>query len=165
MLFRSVPHHGQLAVLEAVGPVQFTSIRAFAARGIDQTFTVLRPQSPLTAEQQAAMVKVAQAWLRPPVAYDKRFLWNDNELYCSELVWKLYQRALHIELVPLARFRSFRLDDPKVRRLIEARFPRGQLPLDEPVVAPSGLLASPHLRNLGEFRLPTGGANGSAPRR
>ena len=34
--------------------------------------------------------------------YDRKRSWSDDELYGAEMVWKLYDRALGIELCPLA---------------------------------------------------------------
>ena len=29
-------------------------------------------------------------------SYDLTFEWNDEKIYCSELIWKIYQRAVGI---------------------------------------------------------------------
>ena len=38
--------------------------------------------------------------------YDLTFEWSDERIYCSELVWKIYERALGIEIGPPQRSRA-----------------------------------------------------------
>ncbi len=66
-------------------------------------------------------------------------------MYCSELVWKIDRHA-GVELCPPRRFRDYDLEKPSVRKIIRERFGgMDKLPLDEKVVAPSDLAASPLL--------------------
>jgi hypothetical protein len=74
--------------------------------------------------------------------YDLKFQWGDDSLYCSELVWKLYDQA-GVQLCPTRPFRSYNLDAPVVRKIIDQRYGgMGNLPMDEPVVAPGDLAGS-----------------------
>lgn len=75
--------------------------------------------------------------------YDARFQWDDENLYCSELVWKIYQNA-GIELCMPRLFKDYDLQRPEIRSLIKSRYGSfDRLPMDEKVVAPSDLAASP----------------------
>lgn len=130
-------------VLEAVQPVGAVPLADFLARGKIGTSRTLRLKEPLTA----AALERGRTWAAAQVGknYDVKFLWDDSQLYCSELVWKIYQHA-GVELCQPRRFRDFRLEDPKVRKMIEQRYGSVQaLPKDEKVVAPSDLAGSPLL--------------------
>jgi hypothetical protein len=122
-----------------------TPLESWIRRGKNQHVVIKRwdqGAAALDAASVAKLRRVVQSWLGR--RYDARFLWSDEEIYCSELVWKSYQRALDVELVPLGKYRDFNLDHPAVRKLLQERF-AGAVPLDEPVVPPSALFASPKL--------------------
>ncbi|MFN3915515.1 MAG: YiiX family permuted papain-like enzyme [Aquabacterium sp.] len=135
-------HQGQWQVFEAVQPVKYTPLPRWIARGAGHHVVVKRLRQPLTASQQAAL----QASARPMVGldYDLTFEWSDKRLYCSELVWKLYDTALGIQLTPLAELRSFDLRSPVVQQTMKERY-GSQVPLSEPVVAPVAIFDSPLL--------------------
>ena len=131
---------GRLMVLEAVQPVGVATLEDFIARGRPGVFTALR----LKKAVGPAAYQKAREWAAAQVGrdYDARFGWDDQKLYCSELVWKIYHKA-GVELCPPRKFRDYNLERPAVRRIIEARFgTMDRLPLDEKVVAPSDLAAS-----------------------
>jgi uncharacterized protein YycO len=77
-------------VIEAVQPVSRTPWSSWRARGVGGRVTVLRPTD-LSAESAAAIVAAAKAELGKP--YDARYRWDDERLYCSELVTKAYERG------------------------------------------------------------------------
>lgn len=137
---------GRLMVLEAVQPVRIVTLEKFMGSPRPTVFAVRRLKAPLARE---ALAK-ARAWAAAQVGkdYDVRFGWADDRLYCSELVWKVFEKA-GVALCPPKRFRDYNLAHPKVRALIQARYGgMAQFPLDEPVVAPSDLAASPLLREV-----------------
>lgn len=131
---------GKLMVLEAVQPVGVVSLDDFKARGKPGAFLARRlKRPPATSNYQTA-----RTWAEAQIGknYDGRFLWNDENLYCSELVWKIYQRA-GVELCEPRRFRDYDLEKPSVKKLIEKRFGgMARVPLDEKIVAPSDLAVS-----------------------
>ncbi len=73
--------------------------------------------------------------------YDGYFNWSDKEMYCSELVWKVYFEKLGIKLAKPLPLRDFNIDAIEVRRIMEKRY-GNQIPYDEPMVAPSQLFES-----------------------
>lgn len=134
---------GKPMVLEAVQPVSVVSLETFKSRSKPGTFIARRLKSPLSA----ANYQVARAWAEVQVGknYDARFRWDDDTLYCSELVWKIYQHG-GVELCAPRRFRDYHLDDPKVKKLVGERYGSiEKMSLDEKVVAPSDLATSPLL--------------------
>jgi hypothetical protein len=134
---------GKFMVLEAVQPVGVTTIEGFMSRGNPETFTARRLKTTVTAESYHK----ARAWAEARIGrhYDARFTWDDDKLYCSELVWKIYQQA-GVRLCALRKFRDYDLRKPEVKRIIDQRYGGfANLPLDESVVAPSDIAASPLL--------------------
>lgn len=133
-------HKGSLMVLEAVQPVRVSTLADFAARDSKQVFTAMRLKTAIGPDA----LRKAREWAAAQIGrnYDMRFAWDDQKLYCSELVWKTYQKA-GVEICPLRAFRDYDLLKPEVRKVIEQRYGgMDKVPLDEKVVAPSDLAAS-----------------------
>lgn len=134
---------GELMVLEAVQPVGVTTLKEFISHSTPDGFTARRLKSTVAP----AAYRKARSWAIAQIGrnYDVHFAWDDGKLYCSEFVWKIYQHA-GIELCPPRRFRDYDLQRPAVRKIIDQRYGgMARLPLDEKVVAPSDLAASPLL--------------------
>jgi len=138
--------HGRAMVLEAAGKVRITPYDAFVARGEDGHVVVKRPRTPLDKDAIGRMVRRGLGWLGRP--YDGRFAWDDGRLYCSELVYKLYQREAGISLATPRRLRDFRLANPVVQKLIRARLGRAPTLHDDPVVDPGTLFESEALATV-----------------
>lgn len=138
VLFRD----GQPFVFEAVATVRYTPLARWIARGKDGRFVWKRLSNApalLTPEAIARLHAVARTFQGRP--YDLTFEWSDARIYCSELVWKLYQRALGIEIGVRQRLRDFKLDDPAVRAKLRERYGK-HIPLDEPVISPVAMFNS-----------------------
>lgn len=133
---------GKPYVLEAIQPVRFTPLKAWLDHGQNGHYVVKRTKQPLTQTAIAQLHRHAKDYLGKP--YDLTFEWSDDRIYCSELVWKLYKQAAHIELAPLSKLGSFKLDVPVVQQKLKARY-GDHIPLDEPVIPPSAIFDSPQL--------------------
>jgi uncharacterized protein YycO len=133
-------------VLEAVSPVKRTPLADWVARGADGHAVIKRVEASMEPAQLDAVLTTAAGWLGRP--YDLPFLWSDDALYCSELVWKAYERGAGLELAPLRRHGDYQLASPEVQAKIRERYPAG-IPTDEPVVAPSDLFDAAGLRTVG----------------
>ncbi len=139
-------HEGKMMVLEAVQPVGVVSLQTFMARSDAGTFMARRLKTPIAQEKYQA----ARVWAMGQIGknYDGRFLWDDKNLYCSELVWKVYQHA-GVELCKPRFFKDYALDHPEVRALIRERFGSEQaMPKNERIVAPSDLATSELLEEV-----------------
>ena len=89
-------------------------------------------------EDVAAMVREGERYLGR--RYDARFEWGPQRLYCSELVYLVYERALGRSLVEPQTFGELVLTDA-ARRLARRRL--GRLPRStERVVTPVALARS-----------------------
>jgi uncharacterized protein YycO len=82
--------------------------------------------------------------------YDIYFNWSDDAIYCSELIWKAYKRALSIELGKLERLSAFDLSNPAVKKIISKRYGKN-IPMNELVISPARVFES---NLLEEVKLP-----------
>src|SRR5688572_20578812 len=136
---------GKPYVFEAIATVRFTPLEKWIARGEKGHFVVKRVAGGLTAEQAAKLKRAASAYEGKP--YDLYFEWSDERIYCSELVWKTYQRALGIEIGARQRLREFDLTDPAVRAKMRERY-GSSVPLAEPVISPAAMFSAPGLETV-----------------
>ncbi len=134
-------------VFEALQPVCVTPLEKWKRRSRIFYAMRLKDPSPITAEA----IKKARTWAKMQIAkpYDLKFQWDNESLYCSELVWKLYHKALGIQLCKTNRFQHYFLKKPEVKSIIIQRYgSETALPKNEPVVAPSDLANSSLLREV-----------------
>ncbi|MCW1912239.1 YiiX/YebB-like N1pC/P60 family cysteine hydrolase [Luteolibacter sp. GHJ8] len=123
--------------------MKITPLEEFRQRSLPGTFEVRR----LKEQLSAAAIEAGKAWGTQQVGlnYDPHFRWDDQTLYCSELVWKVFKKA-GVELCPTKRFRDYELEAPEVKKVIEKRYGSAdKMPQDEPVVSPGDLADSPLL--------------------
>jgi hypothetical protein len=135
-------HEGRLMVYEAVSPVKFTPIDSWINRDQNHHFVVKRlknADSILTKANLAKLESTASTFVGRP--YDSAFNWSDEKLYCSELVWKVFERTLRVELGDLRRMKDFDFSSPEVQQQLKSRYPDG-VPLDETVVSPQDVFQS-----------------------
>ena len=130
--------HGQRVVWEAFGPVGPTPL----ADWIDRTggdVAVYRFDDELRSSRDAISREVRNLRGLP---YDRDYQWDDDRIYCSELIAKAVKRATGTMLAPPRTF-SFGKEKDTV-----ARLSNGKLTEDTPIVAPVDLSTSPHLRKI-----------------
>lgn len=135
--------NGSFNVLEATQPVKVTPLADFQKRSLPGTFHVRRLKEPLSP----AAIETGRVWGSQQVGlnYDPHFRWDDQTLYCSELVWKVFKKA-GVELCATKRFRDYELESAEVERVIKERYgSKEKMPQDEPVVSPGDLADSPLL--------------------
>lgn len=138
---------GQLQVFEASATVRYTPLQQWVARGEGGHYVVKRLRAGV---DDAGLIKLRHEAERFSGArYDLTFEWSDNRLYCSELVWKAYQRALRVEIGALQQVRDFNLTAPAVRAKMRERY-GDKVPLDEPVISPLAMFESPLLFTVRE---------------
>ena len=128
---------GELQVLEAIQPVVFTPIDEFIRRGDDNHYMVKRLNNRdevITEEVLKEMHQVGKSFVGKD--YDIKFLWSDDKMYCSELVWKIYERSTGIKLGEPQPLKSYSLDSKVVKQKMEERYGK-DIPWVEPMVAPS----------------------------
>ncbi len=131
-----------LYVYEAVGPVKLTPLKQWIARGKNNSYVIKRLKNSeklITPDVLSKMKKVGDQLKGKP--YDTTFEWNDNKIYCSELVWKIYKRGAGIEIGKLQRLKEFDLSDASVKAIMKNRY-HGKIPAEETVISPGSLFDS-----------------------
>lgn len=133
---------GRPVVLEAVQPVRETPLRAWIERGQSHHFVVKRLAAGLDANAAERVRREARRFLGR--GYDTLFDWSDARIYCSELAWKAYERALSVRIGEPQPWRDLDLDEGVVTRLATKRL--GRLPTpDALVITPVRMMDSPLL--------------------
>jgi hypothetical protein len=140
LLFRGNP--GWM-VLEAVQPVSITPFDEWVVRG-RYRYTVMRlkADSLITSEVIAKMKEEGKKYLGK--SYDSYFGWSDEQIYCSELVWKIYHSTTGLEVGKPKPMREYDLSHPLVKATMKERY-GNNVPLDEKMVSPGVIYESPLL--------------------
>jgi uncharacterized protein YycO len=129
-------------VLEAVQPVKQTPLDQWIARGKDEKYVIKRLKNAsevLTPSALDKMNEVADNFIGKN--YDKTFEWSDDKIYCSELIWKIYQRATGIEIGQLEKLSDLDLTNEAVKSIMKKRY-GNKIPLNETVISPSSIFES-----------------------
>jgi uncharacterized protein YycO len=132
----------KLFVYEAVGPVKLTPIKEWIARGKNNSYVVKRlknAENIITPGVLKKMKQVGDQFKGKP--YDDTFEWSNSRIYCSELVWKIYQQAAGIEIGKLQKLKEFDLSDASVKAILEKRYPN-KIPTQELVISPAAIFDS-----------------------
>ena len=133
---------GKPYVFEAIATVRFTPLDQWIARGTGKHFVVKRLRDASKTLTPRAVEKLRVAARRfEGRSYDLAFDWSDTRIYCSELVWKAYDRALAIQIGSLQKIRDFNLSDPVVRAKMRERY-GSKIPLNAPVISPEAMFRS-----------------------
>lgn len=145
-----IHRNGQPYVLEAIATVQYTPLDRWIARGVGQHFIAKRLRNAKalrTPSAQQQLRTAANQFAGRP--YDLVFGWSDDRIYCSELVWKAYDRGLNIQIGSLQKVKDFNLSDPAVKAKMQERY-GNRIPLDESVISPVAMFQSPLLVTVAE---------------
>ncbi len=140
--------NGEYFVFEAVQPVKVTSLNEWINRGKNQKYVVKRlkdSQAILNKETLQKMKNIGSQFKGKN--YDLYFEWSDENIYCSELVWKIYKRALNIELGELKKLSSFNLENSIVKQKLKERY-GDNLPMDELVISPNDIFNCDKLETI-----------------
>jgi hypothetical protein len=135
---------GNPYVFEAVSPVKVTPLKEFINRGVGSKYSIKRTKTPITNTEIKIMMEYGKRQLGKQ--YDIKFEWSDDKIYCSELVWKIYQYA-GIRLCDIKTFSEFNLNRPMVKEAIKSRY-HGKFNINESVVAPIDLYNSDKLKTV-----------------
>ncbi|MBP9069937.1 MAG: YiiX family permuted papain-like enzyme [Bacteroidia bacterium] len=138
---------GKTYVYHAVEPVSKSTLSDFIGMSEDGTYSIkrLKDQSLLTDKILKQMS--SEANLKLGIHYDLGFNWSDEELYCSEYVWKLYDHALKIEIGKLRPLKEFDLSHPKVQQIMKQRYGK-HIPYEEKMISPGDMYNSTLLEEI-----------------
>jgi cell wall-associated NlpC family hydrolase len=137
--------NNQWMVYEGVQPVKTTKLSEWVNRGEGHHYVSKRHKdaaSLLTKHVKEKMKEEAKKLLGKN--YDLTFEWNDDRIYCSELVYKIYQRGAGISIGTLQKLQDFNLNSPVVRAKLNERYGKN-IPLNETVISPGAIFADSNL--------------------
>ena len=129
-------------VFEAVQPVKLTPLDKWIARGQNGKYVIKRLKNSdqiLTPATLAKMQQIGNTFMGKN--YDLTFEWSDDKIYCSELVWKIYQRATGIEIGKVQKLSDFKLTNETVKKKMQERY-GNKIPMDEIVISPAAIFNS-----------------------
>ena len=136
---------GVTYVYHAVEPVQKSTVKDFVSMGTNGEYWVKRLNRELKAAELKEMKEYAKAQLGKH--YDFLFKWNDNEMYCSEYIWKIYHNGAGVEIGNPKKLKEYSLDRPEVRTIMNKRY-GNTVPWDEQMIAPGDIYASMVLKTV-----------------
>jgi hypothetical protein len=139
-------HNNQWMVAEASATVRYTPLEQFIAKGKQQRYVIKRLKNklfPLDSDTGRNLENRVANFLGRP--YDIYFRWDDASIYCSELVWKVYEPF--VRLTEPQKMKDLDLSGPQVKKLILERYRhKGKaLNLEETVVTPISIFNSSRL--------------------
>ncbi len=143
---------GERVVWEAYGPVGPTALSEWVRRGREEAVAVYRPSAALAAQTSRVLAAVATMEGRP---YDGLYLWDDERIYCSELIAKAYAQALSPEQFDGLDLQPHAVD-LGVHATRVAQLSGGLLTEATLMVTPIDLVRSPGLERLVDELQPAG---------
>lgn len=135
-------------VFEAIQPVTRTPLDQWIARGKEGKFVIKRlkkARQVLTPIALKKMKQVGDSFIGK--SYDLTFEWSDDKIYCSELIWKIYQRATGIEIGKLEKLRDFDMTNEVVKKTMKERY-GNKIPMEETVISPAAIFDSELLTTI-----------------
>lgn len=140
--------NGKPFVFEASKTVKLTPLNEWVKRGKSSKYVVKRIINSDSVFSDANLVKMKIAGDKfAGKPYDLYFEWNDDHIYCSELVWKIFKNAIGIEIVELNKLKAFDLSNHEVKKIIAKRY-GNDIPLNEVVISPESMFNSKLLKTV-----------------
>lgn len=134
-------------VYEATQPVRMIPLQQFIEEGDSQKYVIKRHQqsdSILNSTNLAVMKHYLNEQLGKP--YDPFFNWDDEAIYCSELVYKCYDK-IGVKIGELKPLSSYDLTHPIVKSILRQRY-GNQIPKDEKMISPGSMFDAPELNKV-----------------
>ena len=129
-------------VFEAVQPVKRTPLDSWIARGQDGKYAIKRLKNADQVLTPKTLIKMKQVGDQfNGKNYDRTFEWSDDRIYCSELIWKIYERATGIEIGKLEKLSNFDLTNEAVLKIMKERY-GNKIPTEEIVISPASIFDS-----------------------
>jgi Permuted papain-like amidase enzyme, YaeF/YiiX, C92 family len=129
-------------VFEAIQPVKKTPLDKWIKRGQNGKYVVKRLKNADQVLTPATLAKMKREGDKfNGKNYDLTFEWSDDKIYCSELIWKIYQRATGIEIGKLAKMSTFDLSSEPVKQKMKERY-GDRIPMSETVISPAAIFDS-----------------------
>jgi hypothetical protein len=138
--------NGKPVVYHAVQPVSVNTLEEFKSMSSEGKYEIkrLKDKSVLNKETVERMRKEAKGKLGKD--YDIYFNWGDDELYCSEFVWKIFNKYTSLEIGSLRPLKDFDLSSPTVKEIMTRRYGRN-IPYEEKMISPGDMFESTLLQD------------------
>ncbi len=123
-------------VLEAIGPVIETPLNTWINRGIGHRITIVR----LKEKYQRDIPKIIKAANKfKGLPYDVQYDWDNEKIYCSELIYKAVDAAIGLQLTNFVNLGdlSWQPHEAFIRYITG-----GELPLDRKMITPADIVVS-----------------------
>ena len=131
---------GEWKVIEAIGPVKITPLKSYVARGREGKVWAYRLDEADRKNVPAALDAMRKDLGKP---YDPRYRFDDEAIYCSELIWRGWKAATGKELGTAVTLGS--LNWKPYQPVIEAIEGSGNLPLDREMITPRDMAKAKQL--------------------
>lgn len=135
--------NGEWKVIEAIGPVKVTPLKDYIARGRGKHVWAYRLGEANRRHVPAALAAMKKDLGKP---YDPRYRFDDEAIYCSELIWRGWKAATGKELGKTVTLGS--LDWKPYQPVIETIEGRGNLPLDREMITPRDMAKAKELTQV-----------------
>jgi len=138
---------GKTYVYHAVEPVMKSTLSEFLEFSSDGKFVAkrLKDTDLLNDSLNQNMRRMATQLLGKH--YDIFFNWQDDEWYCTEFVWKLYERNYKLEVGKLRPLKEFDLSAKEVQYIMKKRY-GNNIPYDEKMISPQDMFDSELLEEV-----------------
>lgn len=142
--------NGNYYVFEAIQPVKKTPLKEWIARGQDGRYVIKRLKNAAAVLTKTVVQKMKKAGEKlSGKNYDVTFEWSDENIYCSELIWKIYKQSTGLEVGKLETLKDFNLSNEIVKKKMLERY-GNSIPLNETVISPKAIFESELLVTIKE---------------
>jgi hypothetical protein len=144
------PHDKLYMVLEAKDSVHVMPLTEWVDRGQGDHVALMRVKhaNQFLTPRKTADLKNQMKELKGKMN-DHYFSWSDDEMYSSEMVWKVYTKALNIVLSTPRKLSEYDLTGALVKQQMQNHY-KGNIPQNEKVVSPDDLYKSDQLELIYE---------------
>lgn len=134
--------NNNLYVFEAIQPVKLTPLKEWIKRGQGGHYVIKRLKNAKQVLSPAVIAKMKKAGEAfSGKNYDLTFEWSDDKIYCSELIWKIYQRGAGVEIGKVQKLSEFDLSAPEIKKIMKERY-GNNVPFQEKVISPAAIFES-----------------------
>ncbi len=133
---------GNLIVIETTRQVKEAPLKKWVSGGEQKKFAVFRiknSENILTKGILSKMKKITSAYIGKNE--DNKLSWSDEEVYNSELVYKIYFLTTGIKLAETKPLKDFDWNNNEVKQKLQEIY-KGKIPMNEPVISSQQLITS-----------------------
>lgn len=134
---------GQWVIHEAIGPVRVIALETWIMQGMAQDYDVYRLKPEYQSKVGELLAATEQYMGRP---YDIQYDFDDEKIYCSELIYKAFKTVYHEELGKVVTLGdlNWQPHEAFIRRIDP------DLPLARKMITPKHLAEAPQLTQVFE---------------